>query len=65
MDVFLGLVVLALMGAIYFLPSYVAYRQQHRQRQAIYALNLLGGWTMIGWVGAFVWAMTTSGEKTA
>jgi Superinfection immunity protein len=51
----LGLM-LALLGlAIYFLPSWVGRRK--RNATAIFALNLLLGWTFIGWVSALVWAL--------
>jgi Superinfection immunity protein len=31
---------------------------------AIFALNLLLGWTFLGWVAALVWALTNSSVKT-
>lgn len=43
---------------IYFAPSVVAARREHRQLEAIFILNLLAGWTLIGWVAAAVWAHT-------
>lgn len=44
-------------GAIlYFIPWLVAARNGHRQVQAIGILNLVAGWTFIGWVAALVWA---------
>jgi uncharacterized membrane protein len=45
---------------IYFLPSMAGYNK--RNVGAIFALNLLLGWTLIGWVVAFVWAMTEDDE---
>ena len=48
---------------IYFAPSIVAYERGHHQRHAILALNLFLGWTVLGWIAAFVWAsMAVSGE---
>ena len=41
---------------VYFLPSIVG--SQKRNAGAIFALNLLLGWTLIGWIVAFVWAVT-------
>jgi Superinfection immunity protein len=41
---------------LYVLPTLRAYHVHHPQRQAILALNVLAGWTFLGWVGAFVWA---------
>ncbi len=40
--------------ALYFLPSVVGDRK--RNRWAIFTLNLLLGWTILGWIGALVWA---------
>jgi hypothetical protein len=44
--------------AAYFFPTYVA--KTHRNRGAIFVLNLLLGWTFLGWVVALVWACTQS-----
>jgi hypothetical protein len=42
--------------AIYFIPSIVASVRHHRNKLAITVLNVFGGWTVIGWVVALVWA---------
>ena len=42
--------------AIYFLPSWVAYEKNKKQKAAIFCLNCFLGATGIGWVGAMVWA---------
>lgn len=41
---------------IYFIPFFVALIRQHNQSFAIGMLNLLLGWSIIGWVVALVWA---------
>jgi len=43
---------------LYLFPTFVAERRRHRQITAIVALNLLLGWTFLGWVAALVWALT-------
>ena len=48
----------------YFLPSMVAGGREHHNAGAIFALNLLLGWTGLGWVWAFVWSLTAV-QKTA
>ena len=53
---FLGLVMIAAAIALYFLPAIVAGMNHHRQKTAIFVLNLLLGWTAVGWVVALVWA---------
>lgn len=48
---------IALSLAIYFLPSYLAYKRNHKNLLAIAALNVLTGWTFVGWVISLVWAL--------
>lgn len=47
----------------YFLPWIVATFRHHNNRSAIAALNLFLGWTVLGWIGAFVWAYTDNVRK--
>ena len=42
----------------YFAPTIVAGLRKHHNAMAIGALNLLLGWTVIGWIAALVWALT-------
>lgn len=49
---------------LYVVPGLIALGRGHHQRFAILALNLLLGWTFVGWVAAFVWALTaTAGRR--
>jgi hypothetical protein len=43
--------------ALYFVPSFIAVNKNKRNKNAIFALNLLLGWTFIGWVVALVWSL--------
>ncbi|HUD86590.1 MAG TPA: superinfection immunity protein [Xanthobacteraceae bacterium] len=43
---------------VYLLPTVVAANRKHNNEGAILALNLFLGWTLLGWVAAFVWALT-------
>ena len=45
-------------AALYFLPTLIARRKRHRNTVAIFALNLLAGWTALGWIVSIVWALT-------
>lgn len=47
----------AIFLSIYLVPSFIAHRQGHPQKQAIVALNLFGGLTFIGWVVALTWSL--------
>lgn len=58
MGTFWGFVILGLLAVGYFVPTVVATLRKHRQAGAIIAVNVLLGWTFIGWVVALVWAMT-------
>jgi hypothetical protein len=41
---------------LYFLPSFIG--RNKRDKVAIFMLNLLTGWSVIGWLAAFIWALT-------
>lgn len=56
-----GFVILVFLAAVYFIPTIVA--RGKRNFGAIFALNLLLGWTVIGWVGSLVWALTNDADK--
>jgi hypothetical protein len=48
-----------LMGiCLYFLPATTAVNRRNPNALAIFVMNLLLGWTLIGWVMALVWAYT-------
>jgi hypothetical protein len=53
----------------YFFPAIVPVARRKRNWGAILALNLLAGWTFVGWVAALVWALThdcgENGKKPA
>lgn len=60
MTLFLGLIISLV---FYFLPSMVAAINNNKQTTAIFLLNLLLGWTGIGWIGALIWAVINEGDK--
>lgn len=43
---------------IYFLPTIIGFENKKKNAQAIFALNLFLGWTLIGWVIALTWSYT-------
>lgn len=47
---------LMLLLIVYFIPTMVGWRK--RNADAIFVLNLLLGWTLIGWVVALTWAVS-------
>ncbi len=42
---------------IYLLPAIVAFFREHRNKWAVFVLNLFLGWTFAFWVLALVWAV--------
>jgi hypothetical protein len=49
--------------ASYFVPAIIANTRKHNATFAIFMLNLLLGWTFIGWALALVWACTNDVNK--
>jgi hypothetical protein len=58
MDGLVGVGLLLVIVLMYFLPACVAGMRGHRNTTAIFVLNLLLGWTGLGWIGALVWSFT-------
>lgn len=50
-------VILSIVTFGYFVPTTVAIYKNRKNTGAIFVLNFFLGWTLIGWVVAFVWAM--------
>jgi hypothetical protein len=48
---------LSIFFGLYFAPALIAGYLKHRQFQGILILNVLLGWTFIGWVAALIWAV--------
>jgi len=55
-----GWIGIGILFLLYLLPSIVAAGRKHNNEGAIVALNLLLGWTVLGWIGAFIWACTNN-----
>ncbi|WP_079219035.1 superinfection immunity protein [Herbaspirillum robiniae] len=48
---------------LYFLPTFEAWLRNHPKLVAIAILNLLLGWTLLGWIAAYVWTFTHTPKK--
>jgi T4 superinfection immunity protein len=55
-------IILCLAVAFYLLPTLVAETGGAEHATAIFFVNLLFGWTILGWLAALIWAIS---EKTA
>jgi len=53
----LELLLVVLIFAFYFLPTLIAFLRNHKNKLAIFLLNLLLGWTVLGWVVLLVWSV--------
>lgn len=60
-----GIIYLVIALCIYFIPVAVAHSRNHRSFNAIFIVNLLLGWSVIGWIWALIWANTgNTAQKT-
>ena len=59
-----GLAALVAVAAAYYMPSIIAAHRKHQREKSIAALNLLLGWTGVGWCAALAWAMLGAGRPT-
>jgi hypothetical protein len=57
----IAVIALALI-AVYFLPAIIAGGRNTRNQGGIVALNVLLGWTLVGWLLAAIWAITEKAE---
>lgn len=58
---------LLVFGAVvfsYLLPSVVAQLRGHKNGNAICILNIVLGWTVLGWVFALIWSATDNVKKS-
>jgi hypothetical protein len=53
-------IALCVIIAMYLLPGIVASLRRHPSSLAIFALNVLLGWTVLRWIAAFVWSLTAT-----
>ena len=59
MNVFWGLLIWALLIGLYFLPWFIGWRRHVRNVGSVFVINLLAGWTLVGWVVAMAMAVRT------
>lgn len=64
MDDFLNIVVAVIAVVVYFAPSWVALARRVLHPLPIFLLNLVLGWSLIGWVVALVWALLTANVRS-
>ena len=55
----LSIIVFGILALAYFFPSFVAGIRQHHQVWPIILVNLFFAWTVVGWIFALVWAVSS------
>lgn len=56
------LVFFSLLGG-YFLPALIANAREHQNKREIFRVNLLLGWTVVGWLGALIWSLVSKRDN--
>jgi Superinfection immunity protein len=57
-DTLIDGILFVLLVEVYLFPAVIAWARRHRNRAAIILLDILLGWTLLGWIAAMVWAFT-------
>lgn len=52
----IGIFLIACLIFFYFLPSYIAGMRKHAYFKQILLINILTGWTFLGWAAALIWS---------
>ena len=56
-----NIIVLIFAIIIYVLPGVIASSREHKNSTAIWVLNIVLGWSFLGWIAALVWSFTSPG----
>ena len=59
-----GLMLIGFALILYFIPTMVVMANHHTHAAGVFLLNLLLGWTLLGWVAALVWAVSKPVQQT-
>lgn len=60
-----GLAFAVVILMLYLLPWLIAKNRAHRNSMPIFWLNLLAGWTLVGWFASFIWSLTADTRRAA
>ncbi len=61
--VFLPCLLVAALGGLYLMPWCISAWRGHRNSTPIFVLNLVFGWTLIGWVGCLAWSLASGRDR--
>ena len=57
------LLIILVAGFLYLIPTIVALMRDHPSKGGIIVLNVLLGWSIIGWVISLAWAASSTGRQ--
>lgn len=57
------LLIFCIVLIVYFIPVIIAKANSSNRMTGIFWLNLLTGWSVIGWITALIWAITSNREN--
>ena len=53
-----GTLIILVLMFLYLVPTFIAAARHRQNRIMIFNVNLLIGWTLIGWIVALVWSLS-------
>ena len=56
------ILVLIILPVVYFVPTFIAYNRRAAGKTGILILNILTGWTGLGWMASLIWACAAKKE---
>lgn len=56
------MVILIPLMVLFWMPTVEAYKRRHRKRNMIFLINFFLGFSVIGWIIAFIWSQSTDIE---
>jgi len=62
---FFGLTILLILLALSFIPVIIAAVRKHNDTLLIFLLTFFLGWTLIGWVVALIWSLSSNVQSIA
>ena len=62
--IYITILVSIVATTIYFLPYIIAKHKEITDEYPIFYWNLLTGWTIIGWIGTFIYAVVIEKRRS-
>ncbi len=57
-------VTISILLSLYLVPSFVALFRHHSNISGVVLVNILAGWTVVGWIGALIMACLPGPERS-